>query len=340
MVIYSRLQKIFSHWRPTMEIFNLTLRQTMMMFLFIVIGFVLRKTKILPENSDTAMSRLETYVFVPALNLYNMLNNCTVKNFTQNSVLIAYGGVLIVVAIALAYVLSRIFVPKTDGSPDLAYRRNVYKYAMTFGNYGFMGNFIVLGVWGEAFFFKYSMLTLSVALFCGSWGLYILIPKDKNVGSVWKNISKGIFAPPMIALAVGVICGLLGLRRYVPEIIISALSNASDCMGPVAMLLAGFVIAGYDFKGLLKGKKVYVATVLRLIVIPAVMMLLLKAIGTNDEIMTLALIAFATPLGLNTIVYPAAYGGETRTGASMAMISHTLSVVTIPLMYLIFIVLL
>ena len=56
--------------------------------------------------------------------------------------------------------------------------------------------------------------------------------------------------------------------------------------------------------------------------------------------MTIALIAFATPPVLNTIVYPSAYGGEKKTGASMAMISHTLSVITIPLMYLIFIVLL
>jgi predicted permease len=111
-------------------------------------------------------------------------------------------------------------------------------------------------------------------------------------------------------------------------------------MGPLAMLLAGFVVGGYDWRELFTNKKVYVATAVRLIVIPAVMMLALKLIGTSDEIMTLALIAFSTPLGLNTIVYPAAYGGDTKTGASMAMISHTLSVVTIPLMYLLFIVVL
>ncbi len=54
--------------------------------------------------------------------------------------------------------------------------------------------------------------------------------------------------------------------------------------------------------------------------------------------MTLALIAFATSLGLNTIVSLAAYGGDTKIGASMTTISHTLSVITIPLMCLIFIV--
>ena len=38
-------------------------------------------------------------------------------------------------------------------------------------------------------------------------------------------------------------------------------------------------------------------------------------------------------LGLNTVVFPEAYGGEPQTGASMTMISHTLCVLSIPLLY-------
>ncbi len=125
-----------------------------------------------------------------------------------------------------------------------------------------------------------------------------------------------------------------------PDFFVRACENAGKSQGPVAMVLDGIVIGGYNFKSLLKVKKVYVATLLRLVLISAALMVVLKLLGTGEEIMTLALIAFATPLGLNTIVYPAAYGGETKTGASMAMISHTLSVITIPLMYLVFIVLL
>jgi predicted permease len=128
------------------------------------------------------------------------------------------------------------------------------------------------------------------------------------------------------------------LTQYVPEFLINAFDSAGKCQGPVAMVLAGFVIGGYNFRELISNKKVYIASLLRLIVIPAVILLMLKGIGTSKEVMTLALIAFGTPLGLNTIVYPAAYGGETKTGASMTMISHTLSVITIPLMYLLFIV--
>lgn len=47
----------------------------------------------------------------------------------------------------------------------------------------------------------------------------------------------------------------------------------------------------------------------------------------------LKLCATAMPLGLNTVVFPAAYGGDTTPGASMALISHLMSIITIPIMF-------
>ncbi|MBE6965899.1 MAG: hypothetical protein E7441_07705 [Ruminococcaceae bacterium] len=320
-----------------MEIFNLTSKQMLMMFSLISVGFLLRKTSKLPENSGTVMAKMETFIFVPALSLFTQMTKCTVETFTENANLILYGLVIVLFSIILSYPLSRCFVRKNPESSENTYQRNIYKYAMTFGNYGFMGNFIILGVWGADFFYKYSLFVFLVGILCSSWGLYILIPKEQNA-SIFDNFKKGLLTPPMIALIIGMLFGLLNLTQYVPEFLINAFDSAGKCQGPVAMVLAGFVIGGYNFKELISNKKVYIASFLRLVVIPAVILLILKGIGASNEIMTLALIAFGTPLGLNTIVYPAAYGGETKTGASMTMISHTLSVITIPLMYLLFIV--
>ena len=319
-----------------MQIFNLTLNQMLMMFALILVGFIIRKKGKLSETAGTTMAKLETFIFVPALSLYTQMTKCTVETFTENAPLILYGLIIVLAAIAVAYPLSRLFVRNSKASLALAYQRNIYKYALTFGNYGFMGNFIVLGVWGSDMFYQYSLFVLLIGVLCNGWGMYILIPKEKNAGLL-HNLKKGLLTPPIIALILGILCGLLGVAKYVPQFMINALDAAGKCQGPVAMVLAGFVIGGYNLKELVSNKKVYAAMLLRLVVIPAVIMLVLKLLGTNDTVMTLALIAFATPLGLNTIVYPAAYGGDTKTGASMTMISHTLSVITIPLMYLVFI---
>ena len=250
-----------------------------------------------------------------------------------------YGLVLTLCAAVLSFPLAVLFIRKASGSAELTYQRRIYQYAMTFSNFGFMGNFIILGVWGSDGFFQYGLFTFVYSISCNSWGLYILIPKEKNAGLL-ANLKKGLLTPPIIALVAGIAIGLLDLTRFVPAFCLTALDKAAACQGPVAMLLAGFVIGGYNFKELILNKKVYVASFVRLIAIPAAVVLVLKALGVSQSIRILALIAFGTPLGLNTIVYPSAYGGDPKTGASMAMISHTLSVVTIPLMYLLLIELL
>lgn len=321
-----------------MEVFLLTLEQMLMMFTLIVIGFILKKTKILPDNSDKTMSRLETYLFIPALNFFNQLSKCTVDTFKANIKLMGYGIVILACAIALAHPLSHMFVRRAKGDSDKEYLRNIYKYSMTFGNFGFLGNFLALGLFGADGLFKYSLFTFFISMTCHSWGLFLLIPK-KEGASIFKNLLNGFLKPPTVAMLAGMAGGLIGIKGFIPDFFVTACENASACMGPVSMVLAGVVIGGYNVKMLLSDKKVYVATFLRLVAIPSAILLVLELIGTDKEIMVWALIAFASPLGLNTVVFPAAYGGQTKTGAAMALISHLLSVITIPIMYYLFIVL-
>ena len=94
---------------------------------------------------------------------------------------------------------------------------------------------------------------------------------------------------------------------------------------------------------MIKDKKVYVASLLRLIILPTVIIAalfgfkellnLIFDLSISNTVLFLCFFAVGAPLGLNTVVFPEAYGGNPKTGASMAMISHTLSVITIPLMY-------
>lgn len=320
-----------------MEIFLSTLTQMLVMFLFIITGFILKKLSLLPDNSGSVLSKLENYVLVPALVLDTFMSNCHIDSLRENYGTILFCLFLLALALVISLPLSKVFAKeRPESGIDENYQRSIYKYALTFGNFGFMGNAVVLGVLGDAGLFKYLLFTLPLNVAVYTWGIMILVPK----GESRENPLKNLFNPIFVALLLGVVLGLFNAKSVLPAFVVTTVSNAKACMGPIAMLLTGFVIGGYDIKELLTKKRIYIATGLRLFVIPGLMLLILKAIGATDEIMTLALFAFATPLGLNTIVFPAAFGGDTKTGASMAMISHTLSVISIPLMYLIFIVLL
>ena len=99
------------------------------------------------------------------------------------------------------------------------------------------------------------------------------------------------------------------------------------------MLLTGFVIGGYPLKTMFNNKKVYIATFLRLIIQPTIILAVLILLGAPKLVTLMALFAYATPMGINTVIFPSAYGGDASTGASMATVSHTAGTLTIPIMY-------
>lgn len=310
----------------------------LVIFLFMLIGYLLRKKNVVEQNAYANLSKMEMFIFMPALTLSTQLTQCTVTNLKENAHMILYGAITIIAAVIIAGFLSKLFVRDYKENREAAYQRNIYKYAIAFANYGFIGNFLILSVFGKDVLFKYQMFNMVLNFFTYGWGMYVLIPRDRNAG-IMKNIIKGFTSPPMLAIYIGMTLGLLGLGDDIlaVPVINTVLNNAADCMGPVAMLLAGMVLGNYSLKELFKEKKVYVVSALRLIIIPALFVLVHKLIGSDDLVVTITLVAFAAPLGLNTIVYPAAYGGDTKTGAAMTLISSLFGVLTLPLMYYIFV---
>ena len=229
---------------------------------------------------------------------------------------------ILLLAVSIAIPLSGAFVKE-------GYQRNVYRYALTFGNFGFMGNAIVPAILGPEMLYPYLLFIMPLQVGAYTWGMAILIPGDKPGSNPLKRLVNPLFASVLLGAALG----LLGVGSHIPAFATTALTNLGSCMGPVAMVLTGFVVGKYDFLSLLLNKKVYAATFLRLIALPLLYMTILHLLGAPDLTVLLCMFAFGTPLGLNTVVFPAAHGGDTSTGASMAMISHTLSVLTIPLLY-------
>ena len=316
-----------------MNTFFATLTPMLTLFACIAAGFSLSKCKILPDGSSKVMAKLETWIFCPALSFMTMVRFCTVESIGMHltNIILALAGV--VLAISLAIFLSRFFVKEKSAE------RDVYTYALAFANAGYAGDPIVLALFGDMVLSYYKLFYLPFSLVINSWGVGILMPRTGQNDHFWKRLLN----PPTIAMLAGIVMGLSGLGKHLPVFFVNTLDSLKVCMGPVAMLLAGVTIAKYDFLAMLKKKKVYVVTGLRLVVLPIVMVAFIFGLKTlanavlgtsiNNDVLFLAFFGTATALGLNTVVFPEAYGGNPETGASMAMISHTLCIMSIPLMY-------
>ena len=296
----------------------------LVLFIFMALGFFLNKKRLLPLDDSVVLSKLETYAFVPCLVFSVFYKYCTVENFKQKWTYMLYGAAVMAVSLPIGIVLAKFFAK--DG-----YLKKIYTYSFAVANFSFMGNAVVLGVFGEKVLFDYMIFTLPLNLYVYSIGTASLIPTEKG----GKISVKAFVNPIFIALILGAVCGLLSVP--LPKFITTAISSAGACMSPLAMLLTGFVIGEYNLKTLASDKKVYLASVIRLIILPSAFMAVLLLLKTDKDIIRVALCATAMPLGLNTVVFPAAYGGDTTPGAGMALVSHLISVITIPVMFSIFI---
>lgn len=306
-----------------MQVFSATLNQMFVLFIFMALGYFLNYKSILPKNATAVISKLETNVLVPCLVFNTFYKYCTIENISKKWLYLVYGTVIMLVSIVIGVFLAKLFAKES-------YLKKIYTYSFAVANFSFMGNAVVLGIFGEEVLFDYMIFTLPLCLYVYSFGTASLIPDNDS-----KFSFEAFLNPICISMLLGTLAGLTNFP--LPKFFTTAVSSAGACMSPLAMILTGFVVANFSIKTLAKVKRIYLASILRLIVLPLIFVLTLKLMKTDDSIVMLTLCATAMPLGLNTVVFPAAYGGDTTPGASMALISHLMSIITIPIMFTLFI---
>lgn len=293
-------------------------KQVAILFVFAIIGYTLCKTKKVHSSSTKFLSTLVVWVFLPATTFKSFATNFTIKYITEKYDIIISSTVLVTVISILAFWLSKILTKDK-------YRRAVYTYSLTVPNSGYMGIPLTQAIYGEAMLTNVLLYALPLNIYLYSIG-YCSLTKVKLT-------FKKLLNPPLFAIALGGIFGISGLT--LPEFANDFLSTASAPMGPCTMLILGMTLSEYNFGKLLKLNMNYFVAAMRLIVIPALTVIILKWLNLENVIMP-ALIVYSMPCGLNTVVFPKLVDEDCKTGAALALISTALSMATIPLMLSVF----
>ena len=306
-----------------MTVFATTLNQISFLFGFIVIGYVLMKLKVLPDNAAAVLSKLENTVFIPALVMGTFIENFTVERIGTAWKLLSISFLIAFVAIPFAIFVSKL-VTKDK------YIQRIYTYGLSFSNFGFMGNAVVSSLFPEIFF-EYLIFTLPLWILIYLWGVPKLLLADAEKKQTFKESLKSFFNPMFIAMLIGIIIGLFKIP--VPRFLKSIIDVSGDCMSPVAMLLTGVVVSSISLKKTFTNIRIYIISIVRLLVMPLIFMAIAPFFNMGETIYICALCSLAMPLGLNTIVIPSALGKDTTVAAGMAVISHLLAALTIPLIF-------
>lgn len=306
-----------------MSIFTTTLNQIAFLFGLIIIGYLLVKLKVLPDNSAMVLSKLENSVFIPALVMGTFIDNFTVERISSAWKLLAVSFIIACITIPFAIGVSKLLIKDK-------YIRKIYTYGLSFSNFGFMGNAVVSSLFPDIFF-EYLIFTLPLWIFIYLWGVPRLLIADSGKKHTLGESFKSFVNPMFIAMLIGMIIGLSNIP--LPKWTISLINVSGDCMSPVAMILTGVVVSSISLKKTFTDIRIYIVSIIRLVIMPVIFIAVAVFFKMPETTYICALCSLAMPLGLNTIVIPSAQGKDTTVAAGMAVISHLLSCITIPFVF-------
>ena len=308
-----------------MDLFLPTLNQMIFLFLFIIIGYTLSRLKLVPSGAAGTFAKVENWIFTPALIMQSFMANFTVSTLGSMWKLLLFGFAIDLVVIPITLLLCKFITKDAD-------MRKLCTYGLCFSNCGFMGNAVVSAIF-PGMFFEYIVFSITLWIPMYIWAVpSLLIPSDekKTIASRLKTLINPMF----VAMFIGMLIGISGI--ILPSSVNKVIDVSASCMSPIAMLLTGMTIAEMDVKKTLSKISIYFVSILRLLVYPLVGLAIFALVPANipDSYVVCAICALAMPLGLNMVVIPAAYGKDVSAASGMALVSHLLSVITIPLTFM------
>lgn len=297
---------------------TIVIEQVLLLLFFIMVGFLLAKTKLIDTRHTKLLSTLAVYVFLSANIFKTFATNFTPTYLREKYLLIVISAVALAVLVAFAWVAGKLMTKDK-------YKQNIIRYSLTIPNYGYAGYAMAEGIYDSLMLQNVMMVTVPISAYTYTIGYCMLTNSKISL--------KRLLNPITIAMVLGAIVGFFGIP--LPDVVHLFLGKSSGCMAPIGMILAGAVIAEYKFSTLLHRWDVYVITVLRLAVLPIATGLVLRLLHLDIAMIPLMLIV-SMPCGLNTIIFPKLIGEDCQTGAALALVTNILSCVSIPLIFALF----
>ncbi len=309
---------------------QIILSQMLMLFAMMLIGYFLWKKEWLDEPANQKLSRIVVNIFNPLLIVYGVLG----KDSGGNGALVWQNLLLMVLFYVLLWVFGMgvicLLRPK---KPE----RDVYRLMTLFPNVGFMGIPVITSVFGMdcviyiAFYMLgYNLLLYTIGIVLAKRAAaqredFVSRETREGEGAQWKRIfNVGVIA------SVGAIV-IFAFQISVPEPVMKFCEYFGNATIPLSMILIGVSIAKADLKVIFTNGKMYLFTVIRMLILPVAVILLMKNLPLDSVVFGVFALELAMPVG-SIITLIAKENGADETCSTNGIVLSTLcSIVTIPI---------
>lgn len=290
------------------------------LFTIVVLGYALCKLGYMGDKFDQKLSSIVIDVTCPALILSSVMG----AELPDRSLILPLLGIGF-----LTYILLLVFgfwVPRfVAKSRD---EQGMIGFSLMFANVGFIGYPIVSAIFGPKAVFYAALLNIPNTFFIFTAGV-MLVKGEHNMKSL---SAKVLFSPAMIAAFVAALMVAFGVRT--PDIIARPVTMVGNITIPAALMVIGSSMARLPLKEIIGSPKVYVASLLRLVVVPLSVYFLFRFCGVSDVINNINTVIIAMPVASYGTMFCLKYGRNPSLMTEMTFVTTLGSILTIPLITL------
>ena len=298
---------------------------TVPVFMICAVGFVLRRGRVIDDDSEKSIMRLILLVLYPCFILSKIPGNDSLRELSVVSTALSSGFVLTLTGMLIAFGIAKALgISKEQGS-------NTFCLSTGIQNYGFLPIPLI-----EALFPRdIADETLGV-LFVHNLGLEIAL---WTVGIIilsgtFKGSAKRLINGPTVAIAIGLFLNFAGLGDSIPVPIKSFLSQLGNCSIPISLVLVGATFCGVlqREKWKLDWKVALGAMVVRFLVMPAIFVSSALAVSFSNELSRILIVQSAMPSAVFPVVLAKHFGGKPGVAAQVVIVTTIASIVLTPIL--------
>lgn len=289
----------------------------------IFMGYLIVKTGLVRDDDSKVLSKIILYLIVPCV-----IINAFQVDYTTDTV----KGLLIAFAASVMTQVILLVVISVAGR--LLHLNEVEVASVYYSNSGNLIVPIVTFILGQEWVL-YGCVFMSVQLVFLWTHCKKIISREASYD--WKKIILNI---NMISIFIGVILFFTKIR--LPEIIGNTLASVGTMIGPASMIVTGMLFAGMNLKQIFANKRVYFITFLRLIAVPLIALVLIKLSNLasfsadGNKIMLIVFLAIITPSASTVTQMCQVYGNDSRYASAINVMTTLLSIITMPVMVMLF----
>ena len=294
------------------------------LFALVVVGYVGGRLGYLGGDFDRQLSRLVINITCPALILSSaMTGTLPDRRFILPLLLISL--ITYVVLTGVAFLLPRYLTRKADDQGAIG-------FALMFGNVGFMGYPVVASIFGHQAVFYAAVLNVINTFAVFTIGT-ILIAGNLHDGKHFQK--KVLYSTPMLSAYLAMLIVALGIDN-IPGLISQPLTMIGNITVPAALLIIGSSMSQLSLRTMLGNRTVYATTLFRLIIIPLGFYYLCRALGFDSYVVNINTVVIAMPVATYGTILCLKYNRDTTLITEVTLITTLLSMLTIPLLTMLF----